>query len=82
MISAVIERSSAGARYPMLSRRDLQFEFLMSKAGRERMIRNTIEARATVPAVENKTFTLSNSDRRDREEGLVAKNSHSIEAWK
>jgi hypothetical protein len=80
MISAVIEINSAGTIVPKVSSRDCQSEFSMSKAGRERMIKNTIEARATVPAVENNTFTLSNSDRREREEGLVAKKSHSIEA--
>ena len=52
----------------------------MSKAGREGKNRNTIKTRVTVPAVINKTFNESNDDRRDREDGLVAKNSHSIEA--
>ena len=42
--------------------------------------KNTIKTRATVPAVINKTFNESNDDRRDREEGLVAKNSHSMQA--
>jgi hypothetical protein len=33
-----------------------------------------------VPAVANKTFSESNGDRIDREDGLVAKKSHSMKA--
>jgi len=80
MISAVMESISAETMYARINRRDRQFELLMNKAGRERRTKNTMETRATVPAVTNKTFTKSNDDNRDREEGLVTKNSHSIDA--
>jgi len=52
----------------------------MSRAGRERRIRNAMEIRAMVPAVMNRTFPESNDDRMDREDGFVTKNSHSMEA--
>jgi hypothetical protein len=53
---------------------------MITKTGRERQVKSAMESRVIVPAVTNKTLAESNGESRDREDGLVTKNSHSIAA--
>jgi len=64
---------------PTVSRRERQFELLMSKAGVNRSKRQAMKINATLPADISRTVSKSIGDRMDRAEGLAAKNNHSME---
>ena len=56
------------------------FESFISQAGMEKRISPMMKTNAMIPQVTARTFDVSKGVSRDREEGVVAKNSHSMKA--